>query len=81
MTQINVEDARAGVIVMNGLVGNCLEMFEIRLHEGTFHYWVRNVEVPVETYRDALVLANLDRFDPRDTSGKFVMTADGSDLD
>ncbi len=73
MPKIDVMDTRDGVIVMNGLVGNCMEMFEIRYLGGTFHYWVRDLEVPLETYRDALQLASMDRFDPRDTTGTFVM--------
>ena len=64
MTKIDVEDIKAGVIVMNGLIGNCMEMFEIRLHEGAYHYWVRAIEVPVDVYRDAFELATRDRYDP-----------------
>lgn len=64
MTKIDVEDAKPGVIVMNGLIGNCAEMFEIRIHEGSYHYWVREIEVPPEVYRDAFELATRDRYIP-----------------
>lgn len=64
MTKIDVEDAHAGTIVMNGLVGNCMEMFEIRVVDSRYHYWVRDLEVPLQVYRDALELATRDRYDP-----------------
>lgn len=64
MTKIDVEAVKPGVIVMNGLIGNCAEMFEIRVCEGRYHYWVRDVEVTPEVYRDAFELATRDRYEP-----------------
>ncbi len=80
LTKINVEDATAGVIIMNGLIGNCMEMFEITVHEGSYHYWVREVEVPVEIYRDALELARLDRYEPIKTEAEPEATTKEPDV-
>ena len=66
MKKINVEDARAGV-VMDALVGNCCSPFEIQFtEEDGVRYLVRDREVPREVYLDALHLAQVDRFDPMD---------------
>lgn len=67
MAKIEIEDCTAGIIVMDALIGNCLEPFQIRLNEhGIFEYKVRGVPVPYDVYRDSLRLAEMDRFDPRD---------------
>ena len=65
MTAIEIVDTRAGTIVMNGLVGNCLELFEIRIQDGDYHYWVGELEVTREAYLDSLDLAVKDRFEPK----------------
>lgn len=59
----------AGEIVMNGLVGRNLEVFEVRVlkqdsGERVFSYWVNNIPVPAEVYRDCMSTAIADRFDP-----------------
>jgi len=65
MSEIQVIDARPGVVVMSALVGNCDEVFEIRfVDDGTYRYLVRGHDVPRQIYQDALELAQVDRYDP-----------------
>lgn len=55
----------AGEIVMNAVVGTCRCFFEIRQAAGgVVTYWVYGVNVPREVYRDALITAHFDVYDP-----------------
>lgn len=62
---ITVEDATAGIPIMQALVGNCLDQFEIRfVEDGNYRYMVCGRHVPREVYLDALELAKVDRYEP-----------------
>jgi hypothetical protein len=67
--KIEVEDATAGIVIMDGLIGNCLSLFEIRYcDDGDVRYLVCGQDVPRQAYLDAFELAKHDRFDPGDPS-------------
>lgn len=69
-----IENEPTGDIIMNALIGPCLEHFEIRAEDVvggasrpehyTYHYWVHGRRVPREVFVDAMAIARADQFDP-----------------
>lgn len=64
----------AGEIVMNALVGPHLEVFEIRLLGDVYSYWVNNISVPPDVYRDSMNTALVDRFNPEEHQDQLVVS-------
>ena len=66
----------AGEILMNAAVGTCRCFFEIRRSvTGAVTYWVYASQVTREVYRDCLITAHFDTFNPEtDLTAKEVMS-------
>lgn len=58
---------RDGRAIMDALIGNSKELFEVWQHEnGDIAYYIRLRRVSREVFFDALEIARLDQYDPQE---------------